>query len=149
MRAINLELKMTILLVEDDPGDMFLTRRVLENSRIPLEIVAFSDGNSAIAYLSQDTPYQDAPLPDLIILDLNLPGQDGREVLRRIKSNPATEKIPVVVFSTSDAPRDIKTSYENGANCYVTKPLNLKDYSEVVISIQQYWAHIATLPQNL
>ena len=135
-----------ILLIEDNPGDVRLLQEAMRetNSRHHLRIAW--DGEEAMAYLRQKGAYSSGARPDLIVLDLNLPKKDGREVLQEIKTDPSLRRIPVVVLTTSDAPYDVLQSYELHANCYVTKPANLSQLMQTVHSIEQFWLSTATLP---
>ena len=134
------------LLVEDNPGDADLTREVLESGKLHIAITTVSDGTQALAYLEKKTPYESAELPDLILLDLNLPKVGGRQVLAEIKQHEHLKKIPVVVLTSSDAEQDIVKSYELGASCYVTKPIGLSAFQSIVRSIQNFWFTVVKLP---
>lgn len=136
-----------ILLVEDNPGDVRLMREALKfgsNSGHRLAVV--DDGEQAIRYLRQISPYDEAVRPDLIFLDLNLPRKDGREVLAEIKSDAALRRIPVIVLTTSEADRDIHRAYDLHANCYVRKPTDLDTYLDVIRACQEFWLRIVQLP---
>jgi CheY-like chemotaxis protein len=135
-----------ILLVEDNPGDVRLTTEALKDSKMdnPLDVVR--DGVEALAYLRQEGAYAGKPLPDLILLDLNLPRMDGREVLAAIKTDERLKKIPVVVLTTSKAEQDILKSYHLHANCFITKPVDLENFIRVVQAIDCFWLSIVTLP---
>lgn len=135
------------MLVEDNPADADLVQEGLENSKLLLEITVLGDGASAIQYLKRAGIYSDAEIPDLIVLDLNLPRKDGRQVLVEIKSDNTLRRIPVVVLTSSDAERDIIESYNLGANCYITKPLDLRAFHTIVQSVEQFWFTIARLPR--
>ncbi len=135
-----------ILLVEDDVGDIDLTREALEDSKLQLHLNVVRDGAEAIAYLHREGEYANAPRPDLILLDLNLPRKDGREVLRYIKSDATFKQIPVVILTTSDTDEDILSSYNLGANCYVSKPLGMDEFVKIVRSIESFWFTIVKLP---
>jgi two-component system response regulator len=136
----------TILLVEDNPGDADLARDALESSKFTNELFVVEDGVEAMSFLKNEKGYQDAPRPDLIILDLNLPKKDGREVLAEIKTDKRLKTIPVVILTTSDADEDVLKSYELHANCYITKPLNLNQFFKVIKSINTFWMSIVVLP---
>lgn len=136
-----------ILLIEDDPGDIDLTREVLDRSKISINLTAFEEGEEALAYLNKEGEYADAQLPDLILLDLNLPGLSGRDILEEIRSNQNINHIPVVVLTTSDADEDILKTYKLGANCYVTKPVGLKEFEKIVSTIENFWFSIVKLPR--
>ncbi len=138
-----------VLLVEDDPGDAELTREFLEEGKIMVNINVVEDGVEAMAYLRQEGAYAGAMLPDLILLDLNMPRKDGREVLSEIKSDNILRHIPVVVLTTSDTDEDILKSYNLGANCYVTKPVGLDQFSHIVQSIENFWFTVVKLPKRM
>ena len=135
-----------VLLVEDDPGDVDLTRETLEHSKILVNLHVVDNGVKAMQFLRKEGDYADAPQPDLILLDLNLPRKDGREVLQDIKNDPNLKYLPVVVLTTSEAEEDIIKSYGLGANCYVTKPVGLQQFEKVVQSIKHFWFTIVKLP---
>lgn len=135
-----------ILLVEDNPGDVRLTREALKEGRILNDVTVITDGMDAMAFLRCEGKYCDATTPDLILLDLNLPKKDGREVLADIKADPRLRRIPVVVLTTSSAEEDILRTYDLHANCYVTKPVDLEQFMRVVQSIEQFWLNIVKLP---
>ncbi len=135
-----------VLLVEDNPGDADLTRETLETSKIRITISVVVDGTEALAYLLRRAPYTAAQQPDLILLDLNLPKMGGREVLAEIKRHPGLRAIPVVVLTSSDAEQDISKSYELGANCYVTKPVGLDAFQNIVRSVEGFWFTVVKLP---
>ena len=135
------------LLVEDNPGDVRLTKEALAESKLYNNLNVVHDGLEALRFLRQESPYENAPRPDVILLDLNLPKVDGREVLATIKSTPAFKRIPVVVISSSEAEADILRSYDLHVNCYVTKPVNLDQFIKVVQSIESFWLTIVKLPQ--
>ena len=137
-----------ILLVEDSPADVDLTREALEDAKVHNSLHVASDGVEALAFLRREGRYADAPHPDLILLDLNLPKKDGREVLAEIKADPLLRRIPVVVLTTSEAEQDILQSYDLHANCYVTKPVDLDAFIHVVRSIEDFWLAIVRLPSE-
>ena len=139
-------LPVEILLVEDNPGDVELTMKALRDIKMKNNIAVAIDGEMALAYLRNEPPYADVPRPDLILLDLNLPKLDGREVLAAIKGDPALCDIPVVVLTSSAAERDIVASYKLHANCFVTKPVDLEQFLTVVQSIEQFWLEVVKLP---
>ncbi|MCL4485384.1 MAG: response regulator [Nitrospirae bacterium] len=134
------------LLVEDNPGDVRLTREALKDSKVRNNLNVLGDGVSALAYLRRETPYEGAPRPDIILLDLNLPKMDGREVLSKIKADPSLRRIPVVVITSSEAEQDILRTYDLHVNCYVTKPVDLDQFIKVVQSIESFWLTIVQLP---
>jgi CheY-like chemotaxis protein len=135
-----------VLLVEDNPGDADLTRETLEAGRLHLEIDVVVDGEQALDYLLQRPPYAGKPMPDLVLLDLNLPRISGREVLEEIRRQPQLRKVPIVILTSSDAEQDIVRSYELGANCYVTKPVGFEAFQAVVRSVEGFWFTIVRLP---
>jgi len=137
-----------VLLVDDNPADIDLTRDVLGKSKGHFHLHSVKDGEDALSFLRRKGGYTQCPTPDLIILDLNLPRKDGREVLAELKSDPALAKIPVVVFTTSRASSDVNRSYALGANCYLRKPGNLSEYVAVVQSMADFWLSFASLPQK-
>ena len=137
-----------ILLVEDNPGDAKLAERALKNAKIRNHLHVVENGNDAMAFMRKEGRFADVPRPDVILLDLNLPHKDGREVLAEIKSDDDLKAIPVVVLTSSQAEEDIVKSYELHANCYVTKPLDLERFLEVVKAIKSFWLTIVQLPPN-
>ncbi len=139
---------MKILLVEDDPGDVELTQQALSESQLALDLRVVSNGEDALAFLRQEGEYSSAPPPDLMILDLNLPGLDGQEVLAEIRSDEHLKLIPVVIFSTSSAPEDINNSYKLGANCYLQKPSDLEEVPVIVQYIENFWNNVVQLGQQ-
>jgi len=138
----------TILLVEDNPGDADLAREALDSGKLSNNLHVVDDGEKAMAFLRRETGYQGAPRPDLVLLDLNLPRKDGREVLSEIKSDPDLRSIPVVILTTSQAEEDVYRSYNLHANCYITKPIDLNQFLHVVRSIENFWLSIVVLPPN-
>ena len=139
---------MEILLVEDNPGDVRLTQEVLKEGKVHNNLQVVGDGVEAMAFLRRKNSYSQAPRPDLILLDLNLPKKDGREVLQEIKADRHLNRIPVVVLTTSDADEDILRSYDLRANCYITKPVGLDQFIRVIRSIETFWLTIVTLPMR-
>jgi two-component system, chemotaxis family, response regulator Rcp1 len=137
-----------ILLVDDNPADTDLTSEVLSRNGCPSHIHTVVNGAEAIALLRHEGKYAHAILPDFVILDLNLPQKDGRAVLAEVKADPILRKIPIAIFSTSEARQDIIRSYELGANCYVSKPGNLRDFISAVTSIGDFWFGSARLPRE-
>ena len=137
-----------ILLIEDNPGDVRLTAESLKENRLLNNLSVVEDGVQALAFLRREGAYASEPRPDLILLDLNLPRKDGREVLAVIKADPGLRRIPVVVLTTSQAEEDILKSYNLNANCYITKPVTLDRFIAVVKSIENFWLTIVTLPPN-
>ena len=128
-----------ILLVEDNPGDVRLTEETLKESALTHRLSTARDGVEAISFLRQEGIHRDAPRPDLILLDLNLPRKDGREVLAEIKSDRRLKLIPVVVLTTSDAEQDVLRSYDLHANCYITKPVDLDEFIDTVKAVETFW----------
>ena len=135
-----------ILLVEDNPADAELTQEALASNKVRNDLFVVQDGEEAMAFLRREPPHEDAPRPDLVLLDLNLPKKDGREVLAEMKDDADLKVIPVVILTTSKAEEDILRSYELRANCYVTKPVKLKEFIQVVKSIDHFWLSIVELP---
>jgi CheY-like chemotaxis protein len=136
-----------ILLVDDNEGDILLTREALEDARIINKISIANDGVEAISFLKKDPPYRDTEMPDIILLDINLPKMDGTEVLSIIKNDPELKRIPVIMLTTSSAEKDILASYDNYANCYITKPVDLERFMDVVRTIEDFWISIVKLPK--
>jgi CheY-like chemotaxis protein len=137
-----------ILLVEDNPSDILLTQIAMKECKIANRVHVTVDGEVALAFLRRQEPYQGVPRPDLILLDLNLPRMDGRELLGEIKSDPTLRAIPVVVLSTSSAETDVLRSYDLHANAFVTKPLDMEQFSRVVRRIDDFWFGIVRLPRR-
>ena len=137
-----------ILLVEDNPGDERLTREALKEGKVYSNLHWVKDGVEAMSFLRREGRYKDVPRPDIILLDLNLPKKDGREVLQDIKSDEELKRIPVVVLTTSKAEEDVLRTYNLHANCYVTKPVDLEKFIVVVKSIDAFWLTVVTLPPN-
>jgi chemotaxis family two-component system response regulator Rcp1 len=135
-----------ILMVEDNPGDVRLTQEALKGGKIWNEFNVVSDGVAALDYLHRRAPYQNAVRPDLLLLDLNLPKKDGREVLAAVKSDASLKTIPVVVLTTSQAEEDVIRAYNLQANCYVTKPVDFLQFTRIVQAIEQFWLTVVTLP---
>lgn len=135
-----------ILLVEDNPGDVRLTMEALKEAKLLNTIAHVPDGVEALAYLRKEGKYSEARRPDLILLDLNLPKKDGREVLAEIKNDPALKRIPVVILTTSRAEQDILKAYNLHANCYITKPVDLDQFVRVAKSIDDFWFTMVKLP---
>jgi two-component system, chemotaxis family, response regulator Rcp1 len=135
-----------ILLVEDNPGDIRLAQEALKEAKVQSQLHVAEDGVAAIAFLRREGTYHNAPRPDLILLDLNLPKKDGREVLHEIKQDPDLKRIPVVVLTTSRDEEDVLKSYNLHANCYVTKPVALEELIQIVRNIDNFWFTIVRLP---
>ena len=137
-----------ILLIEDNPGDVRLTIEALKEAKIMNSMHVADDGIEALSFLKKEGIYKDKPRPDLIILDLNLPKKDGREVLGEIKSDDSLKQIPIVILTTSEAEEDIIKSYELHANCYITKPVDMEQFIKVVKSVGEFWFSIVILPPH-
>ncbi|MGW5747467.1 response regulator [Amycolatopsis sp. NPDC003861] len=137
-----------ILLVEDDPGDVLMTREAFAHHKIRNPLHVAEDGVEALRFLKREGPFGEAPRPALILLDLNLPRKDGRELLGEIKQDPGLRTIPVVVLTTSEAEEDILRSYELHANAYVTKPVDFEKFVEVVRKIDDFWVTVVKLPHR-
>ncbi len=135
-----------ILLVEDNPGDVRLTKEALKEGKVMNILNTVEDGEEALAYLRRQGAYAQATRPDLVLLDLNLPRKSGREVLAEIKEDPDLKRIPVVILTVSEAEQDIIKSYNLHANCYITKPVNLEQFIDVVKSIEDFWLTVVLLP---
>lgn len=137
---------LVILLVEDSPADVLMTREALEQNQLATELHVVEDGVEALEFLRRQGPFASAPRPDLILLDLNLPRMDGREVLAEIKADESLRVIPLVILTTSKADEDVLRAYDSHANCYVAKPLDFDQFAHAVNSIQQFWFNVVTLP---
>jgi CheY-like chemotaxis protein len=137
-----------ILMVEDNDGDIFLTTEALKAAKVANEVHVVHDGVEALEFLRRQGKYAAAPCPDLILLDLNLPRKDGREVLQEIKADPELHKVPIVVLTSSNAETDVCKSYSLHANCYIVKPVDFAALVEVVRSIDQFWMTVVTLPNH-
>lgn len=135
-----------ILLVEDNEGDIRLTIEAFSEAKIRNQIKVVRDGEEALLYLRKEGKYTDSKTPDIILLDINLPRVDGKEVLQIMKNDPVLKTIPVIMLTTSSSETDIKQSYENHANCYVIKPVDLNKFLDVIRSIEDYWISIVRLP---
>ncbi len=135
-----------ILLVEDNAGDVRLTREAFREGKVGNELAVATDGVEALAFLRREPPHANAPRPDLILLDLNIPKMDGRQVLAEIKSDPSLRRIPVVILTTSKAEEDVARSYDLHANCYITKPVDFDKFLAVVRSIDDFWLTVVDLP---
>ncbi len=138
----------SILLVEDDPGDVLITREAFAENKVRNKLNVVSDGESALAYLRREGDFSAASRPDLILLDLNLPRKDGHEVLAEIKSDASLQRIPVVILTTSDAEEDILRSYDLHANAYVTKPVDFERFLGVVRQIDDFFVTVVRLPSH-
>jgi chemotaxis family two-component system response regulator Rcp1 len=137
-----------VLLVEDSPGDIRLTQEALKDAKMHINLQVVRDGEQAMSFLMRKGEYRNAPRPDLILLDLNLPKKDGREVLQEIKESETLKIIPVVILTTSAAEADILRSYLLHANCYITKPVSLDGFLTVVKSIEDFWMSVVRLPSK-
>lgn len=140
--------RIEILLVEDNPADVDLTKETLEYAKIRNSLNVVFDGVEALRFLRREGNYAGSVRPDLILLDLNLPRKDGREVLTEIKNDPELKSIPVVVLTSSDAEKDVAKTYALGANCYITKPVDLDQFGDVVKSIEEFWFVVVKLPPS-
>jgi chemotaxis family two-component system response regulator Rcp1 len=137
-----------ILLVEDSPGDIELTRQALAEGKFANHVHVARDGEEALCFVRKSGPFAETPRPDLILLDLNLPRRDGREVLLELKSDPLLQAIPVVVLTTSAADQDILYAYKHHVSSYIRKPVRLKEFMRVVYTIDEYWLGIVTMPPH-
>ena len=137
-----------VLLVEDSPGDVRLTREAFKDAKVHINLNVASDGAEAMDFLNHAGKYSNVPRPDLILLDLNLPKKDGREVLEEIKESATLKSIPVVILTTSASGADIQQSYQRHANCYITKPVDLEGFLKVVKSIDGFWLSVVKLPRE-
>ena len=135
-----------ILLVEDNPGDVRLTQEAFKEGKVLNNLSVAQDGLEAIAFLHREGEYDHAPRPDLILLDLNLPKKDGREVLAEIKEDPELRRIPIVILTTSEAEQDVLKTYDLHANCYITKPVDLEKFIAVVKYVEGFWLSLVKLP---
>ena len=138
-----------ILLVEDNEGDIMLTTEAMHEARIANTISVVKDGWRALQYLEKKGEYVNATSPDMVLLDVNLPKMNGHEVLKSIKSNEKIMHIPVIMLTTSSSERDVLMSYQNHANCYITKPVEVSDFMKVVSSIEHFWISIVQLPGHI
>jgi CheY-like chemotaxis protein len=137
-----------VLLVEDDPGDVLITEEAFKDYKIANNLTVVTNGEDAISYLRKQGQYADAPTPDLVLLDLNLPRRDGREVLREVKGDPGLRRIPIVVLTTSDAEEDVLASYDLHANAYVRKPVDFEQFVAAVRSIDDFFITVVRLPSR-
>jgi chemotaxis family two-component system response regulator Rcp1 len=148
MSSLSMGRPIEILLVEDNPGDVRLTMEALKQDKMRNNLHVVTDGVEAMAWLYRQDKYADAPRPDIILLDLNLPKKDGREVLAEIKTDKDLKRIPVVILTTSAAEEDIMRAYEFSANCYITKPVDLEQFIKVVKAIEEFWLTVVKLPEK-
>ena len=137
---------MNVLLVEDNPGDVRLTQEAFKEAKMSINLDVTMDGAEAIKFLRKEAPYEDTVIPDLILLDLNLPKKDGREVLKEIKTDDMLKRIPVVVLTTSNAEQDIMKSYNLHVNCYINKPVDFEKFFDIIQKIEEFWLSTAILP---
>ena len=135
-----------VLLIEDNPGDVRLTQEAFKEGRLSINLNVAMDGVEAIKYLKKETPFEQAFTPDLILLDLNLPKRDGREVLQGIKTDEVLKRIPVVVLTTSNAEQDVLKSYNLHVNCYINKPVDFDQFFDIIQKIEEFWLNTAILP---
>ncbi|MGQ0536530.1 MAG: response regulator [Methanobacteriota archaeon] len=135
-----------ILLVEDNPGDVRLTKEALREAKVRNRLHVVGTGTDAMAFLTRQGSFRDAVRPDVVLLDLNLPGKDGRQVLAEIKADPELKRIPVVILTSSKAEEDVVRTYDLHANCYITKPVDLDRFLEVVRQIEDFWLSVVRLP---
>ena len=149
MNEINRCKLVEILLVEDNPGDVRLTQEAFKEDKLKNKLSVVNDGEEAMAFLRREGQYADAPRPDIILLDLNMPKKDGREVLAEIKEDPELKRIPVVILTTSKAEEDILRTYDLHANCYITKPVDLSQFMTIVKYIKDFWLSIVKLPSGV
>lgn len=148
MTAVSKAMPIEILLVEDNPGDIQLTTEVLKEARVLNKLHTVADGVEAISFLRREGKFTGAVCPDLVLLDLNLPRMDGRDVLAEIKNDESLRRIPVVILTASKAEIDILQSYDLHANCYITKPIDFDQFANVVKVIENFWLHIVKLPPH-
>lgn len=137
-----------ILLVEDNEGDIMLTQEALEESEMPVNLMVVRDGHEAILFMKKGNGYEKMPEPDFVLLDINLPKKNGHEVLHYIKTDAERKHIPVIMLTTSSSPTDIRKSYDNYANCYVIKPLEVGQFMEVVNMVESFWINMVQLPNR-
>lgn len=138
-----------ILLVEDNPGDIRLTEEVMRDSKLPVQLHVVRDGVEAMQYLRHEAGFQSSIRPDLILLDLNLPRKDGREVLAEVKGDPKLRTIPILMLTTSKAERDVQACYDLHANCYLNKPLDLDQFMDLMAVVEQFWLQSVLLPPHV
>ncbi len=148
MIEVSTSTRFDLLLVEDDPGDVIMTREALTDANVEHDLHVVDNGEAAISFLRQEGSYRDAPRPDLILLDLNLPRVDGREVLSFVKGDQSLRRIPLVILTTSESDDDIATSYDLHANAFVTKPVEFESYLKAVRQVDHFFLAVARLPPN-
>ncbi|WP_411799850.1 response regulator [Halonotius sp. F2-221B] len=145
---MNIDKPVEILLAEDNPGDVVLTRKALEQGKLANNLHVTTDGVDALEFLRQDGEYEDAPRPDLILLDLNMPRKDGQEVLEELRADDELRRIPVVVLTSSESEEDIVRSYELNANAYLTKPVDFDGFVEIVNRLENFWFQVVKFPEK-
>lgn len=148
MSELNKTQPAQVLLVEDNEDDVELTLEALRDSKIRMTVHVASDGIAAMKFLRQEDEYRDKPMPDLVLLDLNLPKMDGREVLKEIREDPDLTHLPVVILTTSESEEDIARMYQLHANCYITKPVDFMKFSDIVRKIEGFWFQLVKLPMR-
>lgn len=146
--SVNIDKPVEILLAEDNPGDVMLTRKALEQGKLANNLHVTTDGVDALEFLRQDGGYEDAPRPDLILLDLNMPRKDGQEVLEELRADDDLRRIPVVVLTSSESEEDIVRSYELNANAYLTKPVDFDGFVEIVNRLENFWFQVVKFPEK-
>jgi two-component system, chemotaxis family, response regulator Rcp1 len=139
---------MEILLVEDNPGDVLLTQEAFREGRFKYHLSTVVDGEQALAFLRRQAPYERAPRPDVVLLDLNLPRKDGRELLAEVKEDRNLRHIPVIVLTTSEAEQDVLSAYNLHANCYLTKPIEVNEFIRKIRSLEDFWMSVVRLPNH-
>lgn len=148
MSTTTMNRSVEILLVEDSSADAELVQIAFRNAKVLNKIHTVDTGEKAMQFLRRESPYSDVSRPDLVLLDLNLPGKDGREVLHEAKNDPALCEIPIIVLTTSDAPPDIKQAYQDHANAYMTKPVDFQQFHELLRTLEDYWFTVVRLPSE-
>lgn len=138
-----------ILMIDDDAGDTLMAKEAIEQSDLQTKLHITHDGIEAMAFLTNDGKYADAPRPDLILLDLNMPRMDGHEVLTWLKNQPSLKNIPVIILTTSDASQDVEECYNKQANCFITKPIDLDEFTRVINEVNGFWTQIVKLPGRI
>ena len=137
-----------ILLVEDNEGDIFLIKEAFEEAKLHTKLSVVKDGKEAVDFLNKQGKYTDVQLPDLLLLDVNLPKKNGHEVLQYIKGDDNLKHIPVIMLTTSSSPKDVNLAYKNYANCFITKPVDVTEFMKVITNIENFWISIVKLPVN-
>ncbi|MBK6265758.1 response regulator [Marivirga sp. S37H4] len=137
-----------LLLVEDNEGDILLTREALEGSKIINKISVVRNGKAALDFIFKKGDFENADTPDLVLLDVNLPLKNGHEVLQAVKEDKSTQHLPIVMLTTSSSENDIQLSYKHQANCYITKPVDVEDFLHAILSIEDFWLNLVTLPRS-